>query len=167
MNIDARLRRATVGLLAVAAAAVMISGCTQQRVEQPTPGRTSSVDPDAAKQQMIDAVQETTERLGGDWEARTGPDYAEECQLPDGGQGAKWRYLVTRGAAGDVAADVAATEARWKAQGMSIDRWGTADRPTIVGRGGGVTESIRLTVADGQYAVQGVSLCFPGDADDL
>ncbi len=49
---------------------------------------------------------------------------------------------------------------------MTIDHWGTSDRPTIVGRGGGRTDSVRLTVADGQYAVQAVSLCFPGDADD-
>jgi hypothetical protein len=167
MNMHEHLRRTTGLLLAVGVISVMMSGCAQQRAEQPRPERTSSVDADVAKQQMIDAVADATGRLGGDWEKRTGPDYAEECQLPDGSQGAKWRYLVTRAMTGDIAADVASTEAHWKEQGMLIDHWGTADRPTIVGRGGEETDSIRLTVADGQYAVQSVSLCFPGDADDL
>jgi hypothetical protein len=142
-------------------------GCTAHApAPDPTTTRAPTVNRDVAQQQMVDDVEAVTGRLGGTWQPRTGPDYLEDCRLPDGDQGAKWRYLVTRSSTGDIVGDVAATEARWQRQGMTIDHWGTADRPTIVGRGGGRTDSIRLTVADGQYAVQALSLCFPGDADE-
>ncbi|PZE59270.1 hypothetical protein DEJ24_08320 [Curtobacterium sp. MCPF17_001] len=75
----------------------------------------------AQQQQMVDDVEAVTGRLGGSWQPRTGPDYLEDCRLPGGDQGAKWRYLVTRAGTGDAAGDVAATEARWQHQGMTID----------------------------------------------
>jgi hypothetical protein len=171
MRSERRLRRRAgvlgAGVLVVGA----LVGCSAAG-PAPAPAPTfehavPAVNRDVAQQQMVDAVEAATGRLGGTWQPRTGPDYLEDCRLPDGDQGAKWRYLVTRSSTGDIAGDVAATEARWQHQGMTIDHWGTtADRPTIVGRGGGRTDSIRLTVADGQYAVQALSLCFPGDADE-
>jgi putative hemolysin len=125
------------------------------------------VDQATAQRQMVAAVDETTAALGGAWQHETGPEYAEDCALPNGEQGAQWRFLVTRPSVGEVASDVAATEARWRDQGMSIDHWGTADEPTITGRGGGTTKSISLSVAKDLYGVEAVSLCFPGDADEL
>ena len=163
---ERRLRRRA-GVLGTAVLVVgALVGCSAAG-PAPAPAPTSehavpAVNRDVAQQQMVDDVEAVTGRLGGRWQPRTGPDYLEDCRLPGGDQGAKWRYLVTRAGTGDVAA----TEARWQHQGMTIDHWGTADRPTIVGRGGGRTDSIRLTVSEGQYAVQSVSLCFPGDADE-
>lgn len=168
MNTDQVIRRrswvAGLGTLVV----LTLVGCTAQ-APAPAPRsatRTPAVDRDDAQQRMVDAVRAVTDRLGGTWQPRTGPGYLEDCRLPDGGQGARWRYLVTRSATGDVAQDVRATEDRWTAEGMTIDHWGSTARPTIVGRGGGRTDSIRLTVAGGQYAVQSASLCFPGNVDD-
>jgi hypothetical protein len=168
MNTDQVVRPRSWGAGLGAFVVLTLVGCTAQA---PAPAPTSAtptpaVDRDDAQQRMVDAVRAVTDRLGGTWQPRTGPGYLEDCRLLDGGQGARWRYLVTRSATGDVARDVRATEDRWTEEGMTIDRWGSEARPTIVGRGGGRTDSIRLTVADGQYALQSVSLCFPGNADD-
>jgi len=169
MRSEHRLRRRA-GVLGTGVLVVgTLAGCSAVG-PAPAPAPTSehaapAVDRDVAQQQMVDAVEAVTGRLGGTWQPRTGPDYMEDCRLPDGDQGAKWRYLVTRASSGDVTQDVTDTEDRWTEQGMTIDHWGTSDRPTIVGRGGGRTDSVRLTVADGQYAVQALSLCFPGDTD--
>lgn len=165
-----RRQRRCAGVLGTGVLVVgVLVGCAAAPAPAPAPTSehaVPAVDRDVAQQQMVDAVEAVTGRLGGTWQPRTGPDYLEDCRLPDGDQGAKWRYLVTRSGTGDIAGDVAATEARWTEQGMTIDDCGTEDRPTIVGRGGGRTDSVRLTVSDGQYAVQALSLCFPGDADE-
>jgi hypothetical protein len=170
MGSEHRHRRCAVGAGVGALIVLMLAGCTTAGAEPASAPRTEaaapSVDRDVAQQQMVAAVRTVTHRLSGSWKPRTGPGYLEDCRLPDGRQGAQWRYLVTRTAAGDVAQDVTATEDRCTEQGVTIERWGSAARPTVVGRGGGRTDSIRLTVAEGQYAVRSVSLCFPGDADD-
>lgn len=160
-------RRGAVGSLTVVVLSLLAAGCTQSQAESPEPERTSSVDSETALNQMIAAVDDATKRLGGEWHKETGPRYAEDCELPDGGQGAQWRYLVTRPSVGDVAKDVAGMEERWKQQAMTIDHWGTEEEPTIVGRGGDRTKSISLSVAKNLYGVEAISVCFTGDADDL
>lgn len=142
-------------------------GCTQRPAHEPQAERTPAVDPESAQQRMVDVVKDATESLGGEWRVRSGPDYAEACELPDGDRGSKWTYFLTRAQIGDVASDVAKVEARWREQGMSVDRWGTKTEPTVVGRGGARTDSVSFSVAPNLYVIQGVSLCFPGDADEL
>jgi hypothetical protein len=150
----------TVVMLVVTATG--IAGCARQSEE-----RKPSVDPETAKQQMIEAVDDVTSHLGGEWKPRTGPDYAESCQLSEGEDGAQWVYLTGRGHGGDPEPDAAETADRWKRRGMTVERWGDADRPAVVGRDGGSVDSISLYAYPGNYSVQAVSVCFAGDADEL
>jgi hypothetical protein len=145
--------------------ATMLAGCAQQPAES-----TRSVDSETAKRQMIDAVDDATEQLGGDWEARTGPDYAESCQLPGGEEGAHWVYLTGRidgSSPTGPELDASATTDRWKEQGMTVERWSDPDGPVLVGRGGGSISSISLYAFPGNSTVEALSLCFPGDPDVL
>lgn len=142
-------------------------GCAQSPAPEPQAERTPAVDSESAQQRMVDVVKDATESLGGDWKVRSGPDYAEACRLPGGDTGAKWTYFLTRAQTGDVSADAAKVEAHWKALGMSIEHLGTKTEPTVIGRGGDRTDSISFSIAPGLYAIQSVSLCFPGDADQL
>ncbi|PYY37312.1 hypothetical protein DEJ31_10435 [Curtobacterium sp. MCPF17_031] len=149
------------------AVGLLVTACGQHPSVTTTPLATAAATPAAAKQQMVDAVDDLTGRLGGDWDQGTGPDYADACALPDGQPGAQWVDVRTRPSVGNVTEDLPVVEAHWKRQGMTIDRWGSTAHPTLVGRGGAATDSISLSVADDQYGVQAVSLCFPGDADEL
>ncbi|ROQ06920.1 hypothetical protein EDF42_2092 [Curtobacterium sp. PhB172] len=162
MTVVTPVGRVAASAMALVALVTVLAGCARHPEE-----RKPSVNPETAKQQMIDAVDEVTGRLGGEWKPRTGPDYAERCQLPDGEDGAHWVYLTGRADGGDPQNDAAETADRWEAQGMTIERWGKGDRPAIVGRGGGSVESISLYAYPGNYTVQALSLCFPGDADEL
>ena len=161
------LRRSAVCALVLVPIELIVAACAQHPSVTTTPLATAAVTAAAAKQQMVGAVDDLTGRLGGDWEQGTGPDYAEACRLPDGDTGAKWTYFLTRAQTGDVSADAAKVEARWKDRGMSIDHLGTKAEPTVIGRGGDHTDSISFSVAPGLYVIQSVSLCFPGDADQL
>lgn len=162
------IRRLVVGALAAAIVGTTLTGCVVGAPGPTRPGRTEPpVDADTAKQQMIDAVQDATDRLGGTWTPATGPDYAEQCSTPDGDEGAHWRYLVRRDSLGDPRVDADELADRWRDRGMRVARRGTEDRPTVVGSGGGSVSSASLYVSDAGYSVQAVSLCFPGDADEL
>lgn len=165
MIVATPLRRVAGSALALVMVIAVLAACARQPEE-----RKSSVDPDTAKQQMIDAIDDVTKHLGGVWKPRTGPDAPEHCELPDGTQGAHWVYLTGRTSSGDSEdpeSDAKATLARWKSQGMKIERWADPDGPAIVGRGGGSIDSINLYAFPGNYTVEAISLCFPGDADSL
>lgn len=161
-----RLGRVVGGTLTFLTVAAVLAGCTAPRPENRKP----SVDPDAAKQQMIDAIDAMTERLGGEWKGRTGPDYAERCQLPDGSDGAHWVYLTGRTEAPpteDPEHDAAAMRELWTDWGMTFERWADSDGPAIAARGGSSIASTNLYAFPGNYALEAISLCFPGDADRL
>jgi hypothetical protein len=163
-----RRRVAALALIALVTGTTL-TGCTTLRTADPDPStRTASpVDADSAEEQVIAAVQDVTDSLGGEWETATGPDYAERCTLPDGDEGASWRYLVRRASSGEPRADADTVADLWRDRGMSVERRGTEDRPTVVGSGGGSVSAVGLYVSDVGYSVQAVSLCFPGDADEL
>ncbi|MFL0359730.1 hypothetical protein [Curtobacterium flaccumfaciens] len=151
--------------LMVVTVATVLAACARQPEE-----RKSSVDPDTAKQQMINAIDDVTKHLGGVWKPRTGPDAPEHCELPDGTQGAHWVYLTGRTSnvvSEDPEPDAKETLDRWESQGMEVERWADPDGPAIVGRGGGSIDSINLYAFPGHYTVEAISLCFPGDADSL
>ncbi|PZF12625.1 hypothetical protein DEJ25_07790 [Curtobacterium sp. MCPF17_011] len=162
-----RHRRLAAALLMLTLFSGAVAGCAQHTTPGPQSDGTPVVDSESAQQRIVEVVDDATERLGGDWRVRSGPDYAEACELRNGDRGAEWTFFVTRAQIGDVAADVAKVEARWREQGMSVDRWGTKTEPTVVGRGGDRTDSISFSVAPDLYVIQSVSLCFPGDADEL
>ena len=136
-------------------------GTGAQRRAQPV------IDADAAKQQMVDAVDDVTGRLGEAWKARTGPDYAECCALPDGASGAQWVYLVGSSRTGTPEADAQDAINRWKASGLRTGRWGSDGRPAVFAAGGDQIASISLYAYSGNYTVQALSRCFPGDPDEL
>lgn len=164
--------RATVSAVLVAAALPFaMTGCVLSEPDTGASRRTEpTVDADTAKQQMIDAIDDVTGRLGGEWKPRTGPDYSESCGLSGGEKGAHWVYLTGRTSSVDPEepeSDAKATLARWKSQGMKVERWADPDGPAIVGRGGGSIDSINLYAFPGNYTVEAISLCFPGDADEL
>jgi hypothetical protein len=161
-------RRVSLALLAVTAVTTVLAGCVPHGSDpRATRGTEPSVDADTAKQQMIDAVDDATGRLGGSWKARTGPDYTEDCALPDGGQGAPWRYLTGSTLEGTPEEDAARMADHWRSQGMSIVERDSSDGPAIFGGGGGKIASISVYAYSGNYTVQAVSLCFPGDADQI
>ncbi|MGU3410031.1 hypothetical protein ACLBWP_07995 [Microbacterium sp. M1A1_1b] len=162
MNITRLVERAAASALVLVAIATVLTGCAGHSQE-----RTPSMDPETAKQKMIATVSAVTERLGGVWTTRSGPDYAQKCQLPDGESGAHWVNLVANAEGGDPDPDAAATTELWKSQGMTVERWADPDGPAIVGRGGDSVDSISLYAFPGSYTVQAVSLCFRGDADRL
>lgn len=153
------------------ALAITLAGCVLREPDvSASPPTEPPIDADTAKQQMIDAIDDVTKHLGGVWKPRTGPDAPEHCELPDGTQGAHWVYLTgrtSRGGSQDPESDAKATLARWKSQGMKVERWTDPDGPAIVGRGGGSIDSINLYAFPGNYTVEAISLCFPGDADEL
>ena len=158
-----RFAAAAIGVLVVGT----LVGCATP-APTPTPSETATpVDSDTAQRQMVDAVDAVTTRLEGDWRQRSGPDYAEDCTGSDGRAMARWTSFVTRTGNDGVADEMPTIERGWREQGMTVERWGTASEPTVVGRAGGRLSSISLSVAPGLTAVQGVSLCFPGDADAL
>jgi len=162
------MRRGAAGLLVAAALAGLLSSCVFRATDPSTTRRTEpTVDADTAKQQMIDAVDDATGRLGGDWQPRTGPDYAEDCVLGDGEKGAQWRYLTGSTLAGNPADDGARMAEYWRGLGMDVVVRGTADEPAVFASGGGKIASMSVYAYSGNYTVQAVSLCFPGDADRI
>jgi hypothetical protein len=147
---------------------VGLTGCAVQRTGTGASERAEpQVSANAAKRQMVEAVNDATERLGGDWKARTGPDYAEDCVLADGEAGAHWRYLTGSTLAGRPDADAARMTEHWEAQGMRVTQRDSSDGPAIFGDGAGKVTSISVYAYSGNYTVQAVSLCFPGDPDEL
>lgn len=151
--------------------AITLAGCVLREPDvSAQPPTEPPIDADTAKQQMIDAIDDVTKHLGGAWKPRTGPDAPERCELPDGTRGAHWVYLTGRTSSGDAEdpePDAKKTLDRWKSQGMEVERWADPDGPAIVGRGGGWIDSINLYAFPGNYTVEAISLCFPGDADAL
>ncbi|OII08615.1 hypothetical protein [Curtobacterium sp. MCBA15_005] len=144
------------------------TGCAAQRTGTGSSERAErQVSENAAKRQMVEAVDDATERLGGEWKARTGPDYAEGCVLADGERGAHWRYLTGSTLAGRPDADAARVTEHWERQGMRVTQRDSSDGPAIFGDGAGKVTSISVYAHSGNYTVQAVSLCFPGDADEL
>jgi hypothetical protein len=161
-------RRAVAGVLVMTATTTVLAGCVLRGPDTAAPGRTEpTVDADTAKQQMIEAVDDATERLGGEWKARTGPDYPEDCELEDGTRGAQWRYLTGSTLEGSPDEDATRMEEHWKSQGMQVVRRESSDGPAVIGSGGGKIASISAYAYPGNYTVQAVSLCFPGNADDI
>ena len=161
-----RLTAAAIGVLVVG---TLVGCATPAPTPTPTPSETATpvLNADTAQRQMVEAVDAVTTRLGGDWRQRSGPDYAEDCTGSDGRAMARWTSFVTRTGNDGVADEMPTIGHGWREQGMTVERWGTASEPTVVGRGGGRLSSISLSVAPGLTAVQSVSLCFPGDADAL
>lgn len=155
-------------LIVVLALAGLSTGCASRVVETRTASATDPiVDAATAKQQMIAAVDDATELLGGKWTARTGPDAAEPCSLPDGERGAHWRYLTGSAIEGRPEEDGSATADHWRAQGKRVTARDTSTGPVVFGGGGGDIASISFYAVSGNYTVQAVSLCFPGDADRM
>lgn len=147
---------------------VGLTGCDAQRTGTGASGLGEpQVSADATKRQMVEAVNDATERLDGKWKARTGPDYAEDCALADGEAGAQWRYLTGSTTTGEPDADATAMAAHWEAQGMQVVRRDSSDGPAVFADGGRNVSSISVYAYAGNYTVQAVSLCFPGDADEL
>ncbi|WIJ44259.1 hypothetical protein [Curtobacterium citreum] len=146
----------------------LLAGCAFGAPDTSTTRRTEpTVDADSAKQHMIEAVDDATARLGGVWKPRTGPDYAEDCVLPDGEQGARWRYLTGSELAGDPTADGARMADHWRAQGMEVVVRDSEDGPAVFGSGGDDIAGISVYAYSGNYTVQALSRCFPGDADGI
>lgn len=116
---------------------------------------------------MVAAVDDVTERLGDDWEARTGPDAPEGCTLPGGEPGAHLRYLTGSARTGSPETDAARMVQHWEAQGMGIVERDSSDGRAVLRSGGGKISSISVYAYSGNYTVQAVSLCFPGDADRM
>ncbi|MBY0175988.1 hypothetical protein [Curtobacterium herbarum] len=160
--------RAARSAVTLVASALVLTGCVLPEQGAGEPRRAQPViDADAAKQQMVGAVDDVTGRLGDAWKARTGPDYAEDCALPDGASGAQWVYLVGSSRTGTPEADAQDAIDRWKASGLRPGRWGSGGRPAVLAAGGDQIASISLYAYSGNYTVQAVSLCFPGDPDEL
>ncbi|MDK8172852.1 hypothetical protein QP735_09965 [Curtobacterium citreum] len=151
----------------MSAVAGLLTGC----VRIPSDARVTSDGPAAdagsAEQHMIAAVDDATARLGGEWKPRTGPDYAEDCVLPDGEQGARWRYLTGSELAGDPTADGARMADHWRAQGMEVVVRDSEDGPAVFGSGGDDIAGISVYAYSGNSTVQALSRCFPGDADRI
>lgn len=162
------IHRTVVGLLALAVISTTVAGCVLREPDARDPRRTEpQMDAATAKRQMVEAVDDATERLGGGWRARTGPDYAEGCVLEDGERGAHWRYLTGSTLVGRPDADAARITEHWEGQGMRVTRRDSSDGPAIFGDGAGQVISISVYAYSGNYTVQAVSLCFPGDPDEL
>ncbi|MCS5487435.1 hypothetical protein NY588_09885 [Curtobacterium flaccumfaciens pv. beticola] len=146
----------------------LLAGCAFGAPDTSTTRRTEpTVDADSAEQRMIEAVDDATARLGGVWKPRTGPDYAEDCVLPDGEQGARWRYLTGSELAGDPTADGARMADHWRAQGMEVVVRDSEDGPAVFGSGGDDIAGISVYAYSGNSTVQALSRCFPGDADRI
>ncbi|WP_146240185.1 hypothetical protein [Curtobacterium sp. MCSS17_008] len=112
-------------------------------------------------------MDDATRLLGGDWKPRTGPDYAEDCVLSDGEQGAQWRYLTGSSLAGNPSEDGARMAEHWRGQGLKVIVRDPDDGPAVFGSGGEQIASISAYAYSGNYTVQAASLCFPGDADRM
>lgn len=146
----------------------LLTGCASHAVDTDTDRPTDpAADAGTAKQQMIAAVDDVTGLLGGEWTARTGPDAAERCRLPDGERGAHWRYLTGSAIEGRPAGDGTALTDHWRARGMRVTARDTSTGPVVFGGGGGDIASSSFSAVSGNYTVQAVSLCFPGDADRI
>ncbi|MBT1609399.1 MULTISPECIES: hypothetical protein [Curtobacterium] len=162
------IRRTVSGLLALVVISTTLAGCVLHEPDTRDPRRTEPpVSENAAKRQMVEAVDDATGRLGGEWKARTGPDYAEGCVLEDGERGAHWRYLTGSTMTGRPDADAARMTEHWEGQGMRVTQHDSSDGPAIFGDGAGKVVSISVYAYSGNYTVQAVSLCFPGDPDEL
>jgi len=162
------IRRQAGGIVVLLALAGLLTGCVFRAPDTATDRRTEpAVDPETAKQQMIDAVDDATRLLGGDWTPRTGPDYAEDCVLSDGEQGAQWRYLTGSSLAGNPSEDGTRMAEHWRGQGLEVIVRDSDDGPAVFGSGGERIASISAYAYSGNYTVQAVSSCFPGDADRI
>ncbi len=161
-------RRGVVSVLMAAVVIGLLAGCVRSTPDiGTTRGTDHTVDAQTAKQQMIDVVDDTVQRLGGEWKPRTGPDAPENCRLPDGSSGAHWRYLTGSTIEGTPDKDGPAVAQHWRDQGMQVTERGTSTGPVVFGGGGREIASISFSAASGNYTVQAVSLCFPGDADRM
>lgn len=147
---------ATVALLV--AVPFLLTGCQ----------RGPTVQPNEAKQDIVDVVDRTTEALGGEWTVRRGPALGP-CPATAGTNGVTWTYILDRDEVGDKTADRAQVEDLWDSSGITASDYesGGADPLRGVVGHGGPTWSIEfLTRSDG-YTVHGVSQCADGDYEEM
>jgi hypothetical protein len=156
----------------VAAAAILLVGCSSGDTGGDTGGkktdRTGSMTSDQAKQAVVDIVDRSYAELGGDWTIRSGPA-VQSCVLPSGDSGAAYSYIVDRKAGGTPLSNVAKLQDLWKANEITTQAYENGGNDPVRGvRGaGGPTTSIDLYADPIGYTIEGLSVCAPGDAAEM
>lgn len=149
----------------VAAAAVLISGCAREG---------NTVDDDAtmtsaeAKQAIVDIVDDSYAEIGGDWTIRSGPA-VQSCELPSGGSGAAFTYIVDRAPGGDPSSDIKKLQHFWSGEGIKAGPYKNGGSNPVHGLSGvgGPTTSIDLYADPTGYTIEGFSVCTVGDAAEM
>lgn len=157
--IDRTFTRLVIPAAISTAATLMLSGCN---------GGTP-VEPEDAKQAVVDIVGVSAETLGGEWQVYSGPA-VRGCTKGSGGDGAAYAYTLMRGPTTvDPEADVTALEELWTDRGIATERYQSGSAaPTLGIRGaGGPTTSIDLLADARGYSISAVSECADGNASEM
>ncbi|WP_144763555.1 hypothetical protein [Curtobacterium sp. 9128] len=157
------IAKTLVATAVLAATTLLLTSCGGTPV-QPNESSATAVQPDDAKQSIVDFVDRSTAALGGDWKPRQGPGLSK-CTTGAGDDGVSWVYIVDRSDAGDPKADVDTLEQLWKQRGVTTERYQSGGQDPILGvRGtGGPTTTVDFTADPRGYAITGESECAEGD----
>ena len=139
-------------------AAAILSGCSAGIGKSP----------EQAKQSIRTFVEGSTDVVGDGWEIGEGPRRGK-CGVGLGQGGVRYVYAKVRSASADPKADVEAVARHWKELGVTPERYQTGGEDPILGvRGrGGPVESSDFRADPRGYAIDGSSLCVPGDFDKM
>jgi hypothetical protein len=162
------VNRPRAAITIVAAAAVLLVGCSSGDTSGKKTDRAGSMTTDQAKQAVVDIVDRSYAELGGEWTIRSGPA-VQSCVLPSGDSGAAYSYIMDRKAGGTPHSDVAKLQDFWKANGITTEAYENGGNDLVRGvRGaGGPTTSIDLYADPIGYTIEGLSECTVGDAAEM
>lgn len=139
------------------------------------PSARHTVKPDAAKQTVMDLVDETARAVDGPWKVISGPRLGL-CSGSDGSGdaedsgGVTWVYVKQREGAADPRNDLRKVEALWKSLGITTERYRSGgDDPDlgVRGRGGPVETIDFLASTVGGYSIDAESQCADGDYGEM
>jgi len=127
-----------------------------------------SMTSDEAKQAIVDIVDRSYAEIGGDWTIRSGPA-VQSCELPSGGSGAAFTYIVDRAPGGDPSSDIKKLQHFWSGEGIKAGPYKNGGSNPVHGLSGvgGPTTSIDLYADPTGYTIEGFSVCTVGDAAEM
>lgn len=158
------MTRTPAAITIAAAAVVLLAGCTTEH----TTAEPRTMTSEQAKQAIVDIVDRSYAEIDGDWTIRSGPA-VQSCELPSGGSGAAFTYIVDRAPGGEPSSDIKKLQHFWSGEGIKAGPYKNGGSNPVHGLSGvgGPTTSIDLYADPTGYTIEGFSVCTVGDAAEM
>ncbi|MEV8272810.1 hypothetical protein [Microbacterium sp. NPDC077184] len=144
--------RARTMMVTLAAATVLLAGCSPQEGTDMTP--------DQARDNLIALIESTAAELGGAWEDPIQP-YPEGCTMSGGASGVRYNSGAGSAPSADPEVDAERVAEYWRSLGMEARV--VLDPPAAVFATGGASTNISFDAGPQSSSILGSSVCVPGD----